>query len=153
VVAEEDFPSCSIERSLQVVGERWSLLILRQIFIGQHKFAEIQAELGVAPNLLSTRLKTLVQAGVLRMRSYQDAGSRHRQSYHLTDAGRDLRPILGAFQQWGDRYRPRPAGPSVARRTRTTGEPVHVGFMTADGREVEPSDVDIMAPCPERSVT
>jgi DNA-binding HxlR family transcriptional regulator len=146
-VAEEDFPSCSIERSLQVLGERWSLLILRQVFLGQHRFAEIQSALGVAPNLLSTRLKTLVEAGVLRMRSYQEAGSRHRQSYHLTEAGRDLLPVLGAFQQWGDRYRPRPAGPSVARRTRSTGEAVHVGFLTADGREVAPSDVDMLAPC------
>lgn len=146
-MAAEDFPSCSIERSLQVLGERWSLLILRQIFLGQHRFAEIQAELGVAPNLLSTRLKTLVEAGVLRMRSYQEAASRHRQSYHLTDAGRDLLPILGAFQQWGDKYRSRPAGPSAARRSRTTGEALHVGFVTADGREVEPSDVDILAPC------
>ncbi|GAA3436914.1 winged helix-turn-helix transcriptional regulator [Kutzneria kofuensis] len=139
-----DDPSCSIERSLQVLGERWSLLILRQIFIGQHRFAEIQAELGVAPNLLSARLKTLVEAGVLRMRPYQEAGSRQRQSYHLTDAGRDLLPILGAFQQWGDRYRPRPSGPSVARRTRTTGEPLHVAFVTEDGREVDLSDVDML---------
>ena len=142
----QDFPSCSIERSLQVLGERWSLLILRQIFLGQHRFAEIQGTLGVAPNLLSTRLKTLVDAGVLRMRSYQEAGSRHRQSYHLTDAGRDLLPILGALQQWGDKYRARPSGPSAARRSRTTGEALHVGFVTADGREVAPSDVDMLDP-------
>ena len=152
-MSDEDFPTCSIERSLQVLGERWSLLILRQIFIGQHRFAEIQGELGVAPNLLSARLKTLVEAGVLRMRTYQEAGSRHRQSYHLTDAGRDLLPILGAFQQWGDKYRPRPAGPSVARKTRTTGEPVHVAFVTAAGREVESSDVDMLAPCEEPSLS
>jgi DNA-binding HxlR family transcriptional regulator len=152
-VSEQDVPSCSIERSLQVLGERWSLLILRQIFIGQHRFAEIQAALGVAPNLLSARLKTLVEAGVLRMRTYQEAGSRHRQSYHLTDAGRDLLPILGAFQQWGDKYRPRPSGPSAARRTRTTGEPLHVAFVTDDGREVEQSEVDILAPCEEPSVS
>ncbi|MFD1048544.1 winged helix-turn-helix transcriptional regulator, partial [Kibdelosporangium lantanae] len=82
-----DEPSCSIERSLQVLGERWSLLVLRQVFSGQHRFGEIQAALGVAPNLLSTRLRTLVEAGVLRTRTYQEAGSRHRQSYHLTEAG------------------------------------------------------------------
>ena len=138
-----DDPSCSIERSLQVLGERWSLLILRQIFAGQHRFAEIQAALGVAPNLLSTRLKTLVEAGVLRTRTYQDAGTRHRQSYHLTDAGRDLLPILGALQQWGDQYRPRPSGPSALRRSRSTGEALHVAFVTEDGREVSLSDVDM----------
>ncbi|GAB3881166.1 helix-turn-helix domain-containing protein [Kibdelosporangium lantanae] len=140
-----DEPSCSIERSLQVLGERWSLLVLRQVFSGQHRFGEIQAALGVAPNLLSTRLRTLVEAGVLRTRTYQEAGSRHRQSYHLTEAGRDLLPILGAFQQWGDRYRPRPSGPSVVRRSRAGGETLHVGFVTEDGREVPLSDVDMLA--------
>jgi DNA-binding HxlR family transcriptional regulator len=140
-----DDPSCSIERSLQVLGERWSLLILRQIFAGENRFAEIQLSLGVAPNLLSARLKTLVGAGAVQTRTYQEPGSRHRQSYHLTAAGRELLLVLTAFQQWGDRYRPRPSGPSTLRRTRSTGEPVRVGFVTENGREVPASDVVLLA--------
>ncbi|MET8957804.1 winged helix-turn-helix transcriptional regulator [Streptomyces sp. NPDC004393] len=143
--AAHDEPSCSIERSLQVLGERWTLLIIREVYIGKHRFAEIQASLGIAPNLLSTRLKTLVDAGVLRKRTYQVPGSRHRGSYHLAPAGEELQVILGAFQQWGDRHRPRPSGPSVQRRQRSTGRPVHVGFISDDdAHEVAASDIDLL---------
>jgi DNA-binding HxlR family transcriptional regulator len=143
--ATQDEPSCSIERSLQVLGERWTLLIIREVYIGKHRFAEIQASLGIAPNLLSTRLKTLVDAGVLRKRTYQVPGSRHRDSYHLSPAGEELRVVLAALQQWGDRHRPRPTGPSALRRQRSTGQPVHVGFISDDdAREVAASDIDLL---------
>ncbi|MFI7613223.1 winged helix-turn-helix transcriptional regulator [Nonomuraea terrae] len=136
-----DEPACSIERSLQVLGERWTFLILREIFRGRHKFAEIRDALGVAPNLLSARLKTLVDAGVLRTLSYREPGSRQRESYHLTKAGADLQLVLGALQQWGDVHRARPAGPSTLRRARSTGEPVRVAFVDSAGREVSGADV------------
>ncbi|MCF3130182.1 winged helix-turn-helix transcriptional regulator [Streptomyces olivochromogenes] len=138
-----DEPACSIERSLQILGERWSFLVLREIFAGKHKFAEIQSALGIASNLLSARLKLLVESGVLRTKTYQEPGSRPRQSYHLTEAGRDLRVVLSALQQWGDLHRPRPSGPSALRRTRS-GSPVHVGFVDDDGHEVPPADVVIV---------
>ncbi|WP_328885031.1 winged helix-turn-helix transcriptional regulator [Streptomyces sp. NBC_00316] len=140
-----DEPTCSIERSLQILGERWSMLVLRDVFAGRHRFAEIQSSLGIAPNLLSDRLKLLVEAGVLRTQTYQEPGSRPRQSYHLTEAGHDLRPVLAALQQWGDRHRPRPSGPSVLRRVRDTSRPVHVGFIDDDGREVPGSDVVMLS--------
>jgi DNA-binding HxlR family transcriptional regulator len=143
--AAHDEPTCSIERSLQVLGERWTLLIIREIYTGKHRFADIQSSLGIAPNLLSTRLKTLVDAGVLRKRTYQEPGSRHRDSYHVTPAGQDLQVILAALQQWGDRYCPRPSGPSALRRQRSTGQPVHVGFIADDSNhEVAGSDVDLL---------
>ncbi|WP_367325687.1 winged helix-turn-helix transcriptional regulator [Streptomyces sp. HUAS ZL42] len=141
----DDEPACSIERSLQILGDRWTLLVLREIFSGRHRFAEIQSSLGIASNLLSGRLKVLVDAGVLRTLAYQEAGSRHRQSYHLTSAGLELQIVLGALQQWGDRHRPRPAGPSVSRRNRSTGQAVHVGFLSDDGREVPMEDVSLTA--------
>jgi DNA-binding HxlR family transcriptional regulator len=137
----DDAPACSIERSLQVLGERWVFLVLREIFAGKHRFAEIQSSLGIAPNLLSDRLKLLVEAGVLRTRTYQEPGSRHRQSYHLTPAGQELRLVLAALQQWGDRHRPRPSGPSALRRLRSTGQAVRVGFLDDDGRELPAEDV------------
>ncbi|GAA3354095.1 helix-turn-helix domain-containing protein [Streptomyces antimycoticus] len=141
----DDEPACSIERSLQILGERWSLLVLREVFGGRHRFAEMQSSLGVAPNLLSARLKLLVEAGVLRTRTYQEPGSRHRRSYHLTQAGEELRLVLAALQQWGDRHRPRPSGPSSLRRTRSTGEAVSVGFIDEEGREVPCADVAFVA--------
>lgn len=115
--------------------------MLREVFADRHRFAEIQASLGVAPNLLSARLKLLVEAGVLGTRTYQGPGSRHRRSYHLTRAGEELRIVLAALQQWGDRHRPRPSGPSALRRTRSTGEAVNVGFVDEGGREVPCADV------------
>ncbi|MFE0513713.1 winged helix-turn-helix transcriptional regulator [Streptomyces sp. NPDC058964] len=136
-----DEPACSIERSLQILGERWSFLVLREIFAGKHKFAEIQSSLGIATNLLSSRLKLLVETGVLETQAYQEPGSRPRQSYHLTEAGRDLRVVLAALQQWGDVHRPRPSGPSALRRTRSTRRPVHVGFLDDDGHEVPATEV------------
>ncbi|MCE7002531.1 helix-turn-helix transcriptional regulator [Kibdelosporangium philippinense] len=139
-----DEPACSIERSLEVLGERWTFLILREIFAGRHKFADIRAALRVAPNLLSARLKSLVSAGVLRTMTYQEPGSRHRQSYHLTQAGQDLRIVLAALQQWGDIHRPRSVGPSGVRRTKSTDEPVRVGFVTDNGGEVPASDVSFL---------
>ncbi|MEH0578593.1 MULTISPECIES: helix-turn-helix domain-containing protein [Streptomyces] len=148
----DDEPACSMERSLQILGERWTLLVLREVLYGRHRFAEIQSSLGIASNLLSDRLKVLVDAGVLRTLAYQEAGSRPRQSYHLTPAGLELQPVLGALQQWGDRHRPRPAGPSACRRTRSTGRAVHVGFLDEDGREVPMEDVSLMeAPDPQDS--
>ncbi|WP_329042692.1 helix-turn-helix transcriptional regulator [Streptomyces sp. NBC_00178] len=139
--ASDDDPACSIERSLQILGERWTLLVLREIFAGHHRFAEIQASLGIASNLLSTRLKLLVESGVLCTQTYQEPGNRPRQSYHLTEAGRELRVTLAALQQWGDDHRTRPSGPSTLRRTRRDGRPVHVGFLDDEGREVPDGDV------------
>ncbi|WNO76638.1 helix-turn-helix domain-containing protein [Streptomyces sp. AM8-1-1] len=136
-----DEPACSIERSLQILGERWSLLVLREVFAGKHKFAEIQSSLGIASNLLSARLKLLVETGVLDTQTYQEPGSRPRQSYHLTAAGNDLRVVLAALQQWGDVHRPRPSGPSALRRVRSTNGPAHVGFLDDDGHEVPAADV------------
>ncbi|MFF4243425.1 winged helix-turn-helix transcriptional regulator [Streptomyces sp. NPDC001822] len=140
----DDDPACSIERSLQIFGERWTLLVLREIFAGRHRFAEIQASLGIASNLLSTRLKLLVESGVLHTQTYQEPGNRPRQSYHLTEAGLELRVTLASLQQWGDSHRARPSGPSALRRTRRDGRPVHVGFLDDEGREVPDSDVLIV---------
>jgi DNA-binding HxlR family transcriptional regulator len=139
----DDLPACSIERSLQVLGERWTLLVLREIFAGRHRFAEIRASLDIAPNLLSARLKTLVMAGVLEARPYQEPGSRQRHSYHLTPAGWDLRVVLGALQQWGDEHRPRTVGPSALHQTKS-GEALHVAFVNADGVEVPTRDAQFV---------
>jgi DNA-binding HxlR family transcriptional regulator len=140
----DDDPTCSIERSLQVLGERWSLLVLREVLAGKHRFAEIQGSLGIASNLLSDRLKLLVEAGVLFTEAYQDEGNRTRQGYHVTASGKEARLVLHALQQWGDRHRPRPSGPSTLRRTRSTGQPVNVGYVDDDGLEVAVEDLVLL---------
>ena len=82
--------TCSIARSLVVLGERWSLLIVREAFSGVTRFADFRAALGVAPDVLTERLRTLVETGVLERRPYREPGCRPRHDYHLTPAGRDL---------------------------------------------------------------
>ena len=133
--------SCSIARSLGVLGERWTFLILREAFGGVSRFADFRASLGIAPDVLADRLATLVRYGVLERVSYQDPGSRSRSAYALTPAGRDLNVVLSALQQWGDEHLPWPEGPSILRRVRGSDRPVRVGFVDDIGNEIAPADV------------
>jgi DNA-binding HxlR family transcriptional regulator len=107
-----DYPgqACSIARSLEVIGERWSLLIVRDVMNGNRRFGEIQASLGVARNVLSARLQRLVEEGILERRAYQESPPRHE--YFLTEKGLDLWPALIALLNWGDRYSAGPDGPT-----------------------------------------
>jgi DNA-binding HxlR family transcriptional regulator len=133
---------CSIARTLGVLGERWTFLILREAFLGATRFAEFRARLGIAPDVLSDRLSTLTEYGVLRREPYQEPGERSRFAYRLTEAGQELQVILGALQQWGDEHLPHPGGPSMLRRRGGTGgAPLHVGYIDDDGREVTLPDV------------
>jgi len=94
---------CSIARTLDVVGEWWSPLILRDVTYGVRRFAEIQADLGISANVLADRLESLVREGLLETRLYQRRPERHE--YVLTEKGADLAPALIALMQWGDRWK------------------------------------------------
>jgi DNA-binding HxlR family transcriptional regulator len=94
--------ACSIAAALEVVGDRWSLLAVREVSFGNHRFSEILEGTGAPRDRLAARLKTLVAAGVLERRKYQEAPARF--DYHLTKAGRDLVPVLRALMAWGDRW-------------------------------------------------
>jgi DNA-binding HxlR family transcriptional regulator len=93
---------CTIARTLEVIGERWTLLILRQAFLGDRRFDQLHHSLGIARNILSDRLRALVEEGILDRRLYQDRPPRH--DYRLTEKGIDLYPVVLAIKQWGDRY-------------------------------------------------
>jgi DNA-binding HxlR family transcriptional regulator len=105
--------NCSVARALGIVGERWTLLIVREAFDGVRRFQDFRGRLGIASNLLATRLDTLVEAGVMQRVPYQEPGGRRRDEYQLTERGLDLRPVLVALLQWGDKYLADPEGPSV----------------------------------------
>ena len=136
--------SCSIARSLEVLGARWTLLIMREALAGRTRFAEFRQILGIAPDVLSERLATLVEYGVMTKQPYQEPGSRARFSYHLTQAGRELLVVLGALQQWGDEYLPRPQGPTSERRGRADNALLHVAFVDPNGNEVDLDQVDLV---------
>jgi len=111
-VLRRDYPAlddCSVAKALEVVGERWSLLIVRAVMHGNRRFGEIQGSLGIARNVLSSRLERLVEEDILERRAYQESPPRHE--YFLTEKGLDLWPALIALLHWGERYSPDPAGP------------------------------------------
>jgi DNA-binding HxlR family transcriptional regulator len=126
---------CSIARSLSVLGERWTLLILRELVYGKARFGELQDALAVPSDVLSDRLATLVASGVVEKRPYREAGSRQRFSYHLTERGEELKLVLGALQQWGDRYMPHEDGPSAARTNVRSGRPLQVAFVESEDED------------------
>jgi len=107
-----DEQDCSIARALEVVGERWTLLILRESFLGTSRFDDFHHRLGIARNVLQTRLERLVEEGVLERLPYQKRPARYE--YRLTREGRDLLPVLVALLQWGDRHRAPDVGPRGA---------------------------------------
>jgi DNA-binding HxlR family transcriptional regulator len=103
--------TCSVARGLEVVGEWWTLLIVRDLFLGMRRFDEIRDSLGISRNILIDRLDTLVEHGLVERRAYQKHPP--RSDYHLTDKGRDLYPVILALMRWGDTWLAGSAGPPV----------------------------------------
>ncbi|HEY0228124.1 MAG TPA: helix-turn-helix domain-containing protein [Mycobacterium sp.] len=140
-----DSQVCSIARTLTILGERWTLLILREALAGKTRYADFERKLGLPPDTLADRLSTLVDYGIMTRGSYQEPGQRSRPSYHLTAIGRQLHIVLGALSDWGDKNLPCAEGPSMLRRSRRTGRAVRVGFIDELGYEIPPDDVAIYA--------
>ncbi|WP_413739448.1 winged helix-turn-helix transcriptional regulator [Sodalis sp. RH14] len=123
---------CPIARSLGRVGEWWSMLILRDAFYGLTRFYEFEASLKIAPNMLTRRLTELVENGLLERRQYSDKPPRHE--YHLTEAGRDFRPVLWALLAWGNAHFA-PEGIAtqlVNRETNVPAQPILVDAVTGE---------------------
>jgi DNA-binding HxlR family transcriptional regulator len=116
-----DYPDqvCSIARTLEVIGQRWSVLIVRDVFLGRHRFDELCASTRITRSMLTTRLAHLVDEGVLERRRYQQRPERFE--YHLTDKGRALLPALTQLMLWGDRYYGEPDGPPLVLEHRDCG--------------------------------
>lgn len=145
--------NCSVARALSVVGERWSLLIVREALDGARRFGEFRARLGIAGNLLATRLETLLAIGVMRRVPYQEPGERQRFAYELTEQGHGLRPTLIALLEWGDKYLADAQGPSVVVRHRpaeggSCGQQVRVVLECAAGHTNVPPQAVYRAPGP-----
>ncbi|MFE2750492.1 winged helix-turn-helix transcriptional regulator [Actinosynnema sp. NPDC059335] len=138
-MTEPDGSTCSLARAVDVVGERWTLLVLREAFVGATRFSEFRARLGIASDVLAARLAKLVDAGLLARQGYREPGQRPRDGYRLTEAGRRLNLVLCALQQWGDEHLPRTAT-GVAYRS-VDGRPVRVRFVDDEGAVVPDDDV------------
>lgn len=122
--------TCSIARSLDVAGEWWTPLVLRDIWLGRARFDEIQANLDISRKLLSARLDTLVREGVLTRERYQDRPPRHE--YLLTEKGEELMVVLLALLSWGDRWTAGKAGPPMLMRHKGCAEIVEAEVRCSD---------------------
>ncbi|HEY6759026.1 MAG TPA: helix-turn-helix domain-containing protein [Baekduia sp.] len=134
--------ACSIARTLDVVGEPWSPLILRDVWVGINRFDQLQADLGVSSKVLTERLKWLVEREVLERRAYSERPPRHE--YVLTEKGAELCAILMAMTAWGDKHLAGEAGPPVLLRHMTCGHHTRAEVRCAhcgellDGANVQP---------------
>ncbi|MDE2592836.1 MAG: helix-turn-helix transcriptional regulator [Burkholderiales bacterium] len=136
--------SCPIARSLDLIGEWWSLLIIREAFWGTRRFGEFEAHLGIAPNVLTQRLARLVEGGILEVVSESQNG--RALEYRLSPKGVELSPVLVALAQWGDRNLPRPEGPATRIVERATGQDVApITVMSASGHTLRPKEIAVVA--------
>ena len=133
---------CSLARTLSVVGDRWTLLVLRESFLGIRRFDEFEKRLGITRHVLAERLKKLVEAGVLDKVAYQQRPL--REEYCLSAKGRDLYPAIMALVNWGDRHMSGAAGAPIRHIHRTCGRPMHGVLVCSDGGEpLVPRDVQL----------
>jgi DNA-binding HxlR family transcriptional regulator len=145
VMLRRDYPDqvCSIARSLEVVGERWTLLILRDAVLGIQRFEDFQDKLGIASNVLTNRLKLLCDEGVLER--VPDAERPGRPKYVLTDKGHELAPALIVLIKWGDRHYPAPGGPPRLTLHAGCGGDVGANFRCEQcGQQVGRGDIDLL---------
>ena len=135
--------NCSLAQALEAIGERWSLLILREAFYGKTRFNQFLDELGISRNILSARLNHLVEQGILEKRPATETS---HVEYVLTDAGRDLRTVIVSLIHWGDEYRPHPKGPRYILMDKESDEPIRkMGIYSASGSEVKPGKIGVAA--------
>jgi len=122
--------TCSVARTLELVGERWTLLILRDAFLGVRRFDDFQRSLGIARNVLNTRLQRLCDSGLLERRLYQERPERYE--YRLTEMGLDLWPSVAALMEFGDKYLAGAAGPPMLMEHKDCGGAVESTRVCAD---------------------
>jgi DNA-binding HxlR family transcriptional regulator len=137
-----DAQNCSAARALELVGERWSLLIIRDaLFAGYTRFGDFQRRLGVAPNILATRLESFVEAGLMERRRYSEHPDHH--DYLLTSKGRDLAPVIIALTAWGDQYAA-PNGPPIIYEHSRCASDIHQELRCgACGEQVANADITV----------
>jgi DNA-binding HxlR family transcriptional regulator len=131
-----DSDACSIARTLALIGDRWTLLVLRDVANGVRRFDELAGHLGIARNVLSRRLATLAGAGLVERTAYREPGARERHEYRLSGPGRELVPILLAFMDWGDRHLAGPEGPPALVRHAGCGAKIKIALTCEDGHEL-----------------
>lgn len=132
--------NCSIARTVDLLGSRSVLLVLREAFLGTRRFDDFSRRVGLGEPATAARLRELTEAGVFERVPYREPGQRTRYEYRLTEKGRDLLPVITALRQWGDRWTADEVGPSVLAHHRGCGAPVRTELRCQRGHEVDPTD-------------
>lgn len=140
-----DAANCSIARTMSVVGDRWTIHVLREVFFGLRRFEDLHRAIGCARSILSERLATLVDEGLLTKTNYQEPGQRARPEYLLTKKGREFLPVIVALLDWGDRWTADPAGPAVQLRHKACGAGVHAELHCEAGHPVDAMTIEPVA--------
>jgi len=149
-----DLANCSIAATLSLIGEKWTILILRDVFSGVRRFDDFLQRLQCSPAVLSTRLKTLTEAGLLRKVSYKEPGERERFAYHPTRAAVDLLPVLIGLMQWGDAHLAVDGNGPAEVRSKISGLKVRAALIDEADEPVSPSNMQMMAtPTAPKSAT
>lgn len=133
--------NCSVAQALDLIGEGWTILILREAFFGSRRFDEFQKQLGVARNILTVRLNKLCENGILEKRPIKDGAKRHE--YRLTAMGKDLYSVLIAITQWGDRWLRDSKAPVKFIERKTGKEVAEVTVFSEDGKKLKPRELAV----------
>ncbi|MEE8600588.1 winged helix-turn-helix transcriptional regulator [Euzebya tangerina] len=142
--SEYDSDVCSVARTMDVLQDEWTVLLLRDVVNGLHRFEEIRDHLGISRSVLARRLDHLVAHGVLERHAYRESGARERQEYVLTERGAALRKVLIALIDFGDRHLAA-GGPPMIPRHRDCGAPVHGVLRCEAGHVVQdPPGVELV---------
>jgi DNA-binding HxlR family transcriptional regulator len=134
--------NCTIGRAMVILGEKWTMVVLREVFNGIRRFDDMRTRTGIPRQVLTNRLNSLVERGMLRREPYREPGARERHEYRLTPMGFDLYPVLVTVKAWGDTYLADPKGPPLTLRHRDCDAELHAEVHCADGHPVtDPRDM------------
>jgi DNA-binding HxlR family transcriptional regulator len=140
--------NCTVGRAMEILGERWTFVVLREVFNGVRRFEDMRRHTSMPRQVLTNRLALLVEHDILRKEPYRPEGQRVRHEYRLTPKGLDLYPVLVAIAAWGDRYLADPEGPPVAFAHRDCGAAVDLRLTCAAGHEVDDPRAVMTVPGP-----
>lgn len=133
---EWSIDNCTVQRALQVLGDRWSFVVLREVFNGIRRFDDMRTRTAIPRQVLAERLARLVDEDLLRREPYRDPGQRARHEYRLTPKGMDLYPVLVALNAWGSAYYADPTGSPLSFQHRACGSEISVGLACAGGHDI-----------------
>lgn len=122
---------------MEILGEKWTFVVLREVFTGVRRFEDMRERTGIPRQVLTNRLTTLINHGILRQEPYREPGARQRHEYRLTDKGFDLYPVLVAVRDWGDRYLADPSGPPLRTVHAVCELQVHAVLRCEAGHDID----------------